>query len=80
MFELNDHPLTAEDNRNEEAKAHLGHNVEEIGKKALLSHKIPHRYIDVRRYYCVDCKKAFKTYNWWDKGKRKPTDQTHVED
>lgn len=71
---LNEHPLTQQDAGNEEAKKHLEHNCEQLGNKKMKSHKLPHRFCYIRKYFCKECRQMFKTFNWEDREDLKQKD------
>lgn len=63
-FKLNEHKRTAYDERNNEAKNHIGHEVYFVRKKSF-EHAI-NGSCDISDVICMDCKKQFKAYNWKD--------------
>ena len=62
MTLLNKEVRTANDDRNDEARQHDGHECHFIGEKSIKKPNSP-GYV-VSNIICIDCGKQFKAYNW----------------
>lgn len=61
---LNQHKRTAYDERNKEARKHLGHTIYII-KKSEHRHTL-NGVCEMMDVICMDCNRQFKAYNWND--------------
>jgi len=62
---LNEHLLTQQDVRNQDAKNHVGHKVKLMETKTRNA-GLPFRRLTTERFLCQDCQKIFYEYNYTD--------------
>jgi hypothetical protein len=74
---MNDNSTTILDDRNVEAKKHVGHRVMTVGLNKHAKNIVPYMRTRVQKYFCEDCKVVFDVYNTTEDEKEK---EKHLRD